>query len=53
MTGSYDGLVQGFSVDVLDPGSEVCKLSHACYMYIVHVYVAASLPLSIPCKPYS
>ena len=26
VTGSYDGLVQGFSVDALDPGSQVCKL---------------------------
>ena len=26
VTGSYGGLVQGFSVDVLDPGSQVCKL---------------------------
>ena len=33
VTGSYDGLVQGFSVDALDPGTQVCKLSHhhACY----------------------
>jgi hypothetical protein len=25
VTGSYDGLVQGFSVDALDPRSQVCN----------------------------
>ena len=37
VTGSYDGLVQGFSIDALDPGSEVCKQSSVklmmyCYL---------------------
>lgn len=25
VSGSYDGLVQGFCVDALDPGTQVCK----------------------------
>ena len=36
VSGSYDGLVQGFCVDALDPGTQVCKPAMSC-------------PISYPC----